>query len=45
MMIGLGLGLNLLNGIRRLLSFFWTDHNGNNLTDHNGNNIVFHKRR
>ena len=47
MMLGLGLGLGTSkeNGLRRLLSFYWTDHNGNNITDHNGNKIVFRKRR
>ena len=45
MMLGIGLGTSILNGLRRLLSFYWTDHNGNNITDHNGNNIEFRTRR
>ena len=45
MMIGIGLGTSILNGLLRLLKFYWIDHNGNNLTDHNGNKIVFTKRR
>ena len=44
MMLGIGLGTSILNGLlRRLLSYYWTDHNGNNLVDHNGNKIVFRK--
>ena len=31
----------VMNSFGRLFSFFWTDHNGNNLTDHNGNKIEF----
>jgi len=42
---GFGFGINLMNSFRRLFSFFWTDHNGNNITDHNGNNIEFRTRR
>ena len=45
MMLGLGLGTSILNSFRRLFGFFWTDHNGNNITDHNGNNIEFRTRR
>jgi len=30
--------------IRRLTSYYWIDHSGNNLTDHNGNKIIFIKR-
>ena len=44
MMIGIGLGTSILNGLLRLLKYYWTDHSGNNLTDHNGNKIIFIKR-
>jgi len=45
MMIGIGLGTSILNGLLRLLnSHYWVDHSGNNLTDHNGNKIIFIKR-
>ena len=39
--LGLGFGINLMNSFRRLLSYYWTDHSGNNLVDHNGNKIEF----
>ncbi len=38
----IGLGLRLRYGIRRLLFYYWVDHNSNNITDHNGNNITDH---
>jgi len=48
MSLDLGLGI-AINSVKSLLSrffgFFWTDHNGNNITDHNGNNIEFRTRR
>jgi len=44
MMLGIGLGTSILNGLLRLLSYYWVDHSGNNLTDHNGNKIIFIKR-
>ena len=44
MMLGIGLGTSILNGLlRRLLSYYWVDHSRNNLTDHNGNKIIFIK--
>ena len=44
--LGLGIAINSVKSllIRRLLTYYWVDHSGNNLTDHNGNKIIFIKR-
>ncbi len=42
-MLGLGLGTSILNSFRRLLSYYWVSHSGNNLVDHSGNKIIFIK--
>lgn len=43
--LGLGIAINSIRSLFNLITHYWIDHSGNNLTDHNGNKIVFRKRR